>query len=143
MPAGRPTLYSDEINEKAREYLRFCREKPNIPFIEELALELDVCRDTILEWTRQHEEFSCTIQMLMLLQSFLLKKGSLCKKLQPNVAIFLLKANHGLTDDPEYPDPFVARNRKEEQVNLLEGLLNDIEANAVYPEQQPSHTEPR
>ncbi len=104
------------MNELAKLYIQTCKATNNVPFIEELAFELDVCRDTIYEWTRVHSEFSYTIGRLRLLQELELKKGALSKKFQSHIAIFLLKANHGLSDiDPEKSDRMVAQERKKQQ----------------------------
>lgn len=122
--AGRPTLYSDDMDQKAQTYMRSCRTTNSIPFIEELALELDVCRDTLLQWSYEHAAFSCTMQKLRMLQELTLKKGALCKTLSGNVAIFLLKANHGLSDsEPDKTDPFIRRVRKDGSRDPLDDLI--------------------
>jgi len=97
--SGRPTKYSEEAVQKAEKYFATCRVNGSIPFIEELALDLDVHDDTIVEWAKAHDEFSATVRKLKLLQKLSLKKGALSKHLQPTTAIFLLKANHGMNDE--------------------------------------------
>jgi|GEM_PF-1097868 len=96
---GRPTKYSEITTKKAQEYFDSCRASGTTPFIEELALDLDVHDDTIVEWAKAHGEFSATVRKLKLLQKLSLKKGALSKHLQPTTAIFLLKANHGMNDE--------------------------------------------
>ena len=75
-----------------------------MPFIEELALILDVNDDSIVEWTKEHEEFSATVKRLKMLQRLHLKKGALEKKLHPSISVFLLKANHGMNEDEKEPE---------------------------------------
>ena len=100
--AGRPTKYSAEALKKAQNYIQKCRKCNRMPFIEELALELGVNDDTLVEWGEKHSEFSATLGHLKLLQRLALKRGALERKLQPNIAIFLLKVNHGLNEkEPE------------------------------------------
>lgn len=99
MPAGRPTKYSDYILTKAQGYVSNCQDAKEMPFIEELALQLDVSDDTIVEWSKEHNEFSATVKRLKMLQKLHLKKGALEKRLHPSLSIFLLKANHGMSED--------------------------------------------
>src|ERR1051326_8084849 len=55
---GRPTLYNDEMNQKAEAYIQECRTADRITFVEELAFNLNVCRDTLYQWAREYSEFS-------------------------------------------------------------------------------------
>ncbi len=96
---GRPTKYNEEILSKAQSYVLDCQNDQQMPFIEELALTLDVNEDTVVEWTKAHSEFSATVERLRMLQKFYLKKGALEKKLHPTLTIFLLKANHGMNEE--------------------------------------------
>lgn len=97
-PVGRPTKYNAEILKKAQEYVQRCQKEKQTPFVEELALILDVNDDTIVEWTGKHDAFSATVKQLKMLQRMHLKKGALEKRYQPSIAIFLLKVNHGLDE---------------------------------------------
>lgn len=96
----RPSKYSEETVKIAQKYIEDCWREKTTPFIEELALELDINDDTINEWEKEHEEFSATIRKLKMLQRLHLKRGALEKKYQSNVAIFLLNANHSV-EEPE------------------------------------------
>jgi hypothetical protein len=96
---GRPTKYNEERLQEAQGYVAECLQANTIPFIEELALKLDVHDDTLVEWGKEHTEFSATMKKLKMLQKLHLKKGTLEKKLQPTFAIFLLKANHGMNEE--------------------------------------------
>ena len=99
---GRPTKYNPEMLQKAQKYVDNCQNSDKVPYIEELALKLDINDDTIVEWTGHHEEFSATVKKLRLIQKLRLKQGSLEKRLHPATSIFLLKVNHGL--DEKKPD---------------------------------------
>lgn len=99
MSVGRPTKYNEEMLGKAQSYVQHCQDAKEMPFIEELALELNVNEDTVVEWTKAYDEFSATVGRLKMLQKLYLKKGALEKKLHPSLSIFLLKANHGMNED--------------------------------------------
>ena len=96
---GRPTKYNEQMLSKAQSYVQHCQNGEEMPFIEELALELDVNEDTVVEWAKTHVEFSATVKRLKMLQKLYLKKGALEKKLHPSLSIFLLKANHGMNEE--------------------------------------------
>lgn len=105
--SGRPSKYSEEMLSKAQGYFLRCYGKMDgkqrIPFIEELALELEVDEDTIVEWKNKknddgsliYPEFSATYSRILLLQKFRLKQNGLKGKNQSFVQ-FLLNANHGM-----------------------------------------------
>jgi len=95
---GRPTKYNRDVARQAKKYVEDCYKGNRTPYIEELALELDLNDDTINEWTKKHSDFSATIDRLKILQRLHLKRGALEKKFQSNIATFLLKANHDLPD---------------------------------------------
>jgi len=95
---ARPTKYSQELLKKAEEYVNACQESGEIPYIEELALDLQINDDTIVEWAKKYDEFSATVDKLKLLQRLGLKKGALTKVYQAGISIFLLKCNHGMDD---------------------------------------------
>jgi hypothetical protein len=104
---GRPTKYSEEMLSKAQGYFLKCYGKIDgnirMPFIEELALELGVNDDTVVEWANKknddgsliYPEFSATYSRILLLQKFRLKQTGLKGKNQSFVQ-FLLNVNHGM-----------------------------------------------
>ncbi len=100
---GRPTKYDESMLTKTQAYVQRCQDAQAMPFIEELALQLGVCDDTIVEWAKEHDELSATVKKLKMLQKLSLKKGALEKKLHPSLSIFLLKANHGMNEDEKAP----------------------------------------
>lgn len=112
MPRGRSTKYDVKALNEAESYVEKCHDSNTIPYIEELALLLSVDDDTLVEWAKQHDEFSATLKRLKMLQKLYLKQGALEKRLQPHIAVFLLKANHGLNEkEPSYGEPM--------QVNVI------------------------
>ena len=104
MPAGRPTLYNDDVPQKTREYLKTTgREATELPTIEGLARYLGVARDTIYEWIKpeyKHIEFSDTIKEIEEAQKAQLINDGMYggKEVNSTMAIFLLKCNHGMIE---------------------------------------------
>ena len=101
---GRPTKYSPDVLKKAQKYVQECQSEKQMPYIEELALELSVSDDTLVEWSKKYKEFSATLGTLKLLQRLGLKRGALEKKLQSNVAMFLLKSNQWMAEGMDQPE---------------------------------------
>lgn len=99
LSVGRPTKYNEEVLSIAQFYVQQCQHDQQMPFIEELALALEVNEDTVVEWAKEHDEFSVAVKKLKMLQKLYLKKGALGKKLHPSLSIFLLKANHGMNEE--------------------------------------------
>ena len=115
-PIGRPTKYGSELQAKAKDYVEACFKESTTPYIEELALLLDVNDDTIVEWSKEHDEFSATIKRLKMLQKLNFKRDAIEKRIQPTMAIFLLKANHGLNEK----EPDVERESLEINVQFID-----------------------
>ena len=106
---GRPTLYSEEMQKKADNYLLkplfetyqkeivvsgqiqiINCERPNgIPSVAELSLELDVHRDTIYEWIKVHPKFSDTFERLKAKQKQFLNYHGLTKGYDSGFAKFV------------------------------------------------------
>ena len=97
--AGHPTKYNEEMLAKAKDYVKRGMVKENgFASIEELSLILGVNDDTIVEWTKKHEEFSATIKRLKVLQKQRLMSLGLDSTYNTAMSIFLLKANHGMME---------------------------------------------
>jgi len=100
---GRPTKYIPEIIfPKVEEYITSCgRENTALPTVEGLAISLDVTTETIYQWTKEHLEFSDTIKRIANRQKEQLLNDGMYggKEVNAAMAIFLLKANHGLKDN--------------------------------------------
>ena len=118
-PMGRPTRLDDEMLRKTVDYYDTCRSTSHMPLLEELAIMiLDMPSELISRWANRandkewrakkieaghediverHEHFSQTIKKLSDLQLAHLKKGGL-RDQRNSVAIFLMKANHGMVE---------------------------------------------
>ena len=98
---ARPTKYEPKMVDIAREYIKSCgREATELPTIEGLALKLEVDDETIGLWGKDHPEFSATIKELSKKQKNQLVNDGLYggKEVNSTMAIFLLKANHGMIE---------------------------------------------
>lgn len=99
---GRPTKYIPEvIFAKTEEYISMCgKENMSLPSIEGLAGKLDVTSETIRQWADIYPEFSSTLKKLVEKQKIQLMEDGMYggKEVNAAMAIFLLKANHGLKD---------------------------------------------
>lgn len=92
---GRPTKYRPIFVKKVDKYYKKCLKDNVMPFIEDVAMLLEVDPDTITNWTKANKHFFGAIDRIKLLQRMLLKK---IVARTPQGAIFLLKANHGLIE---------------------------------------------
>lgn len=111
---GRPTLYSEAMNEKAREYLESCEDTEveretgqqrveyrlnvKLPTIQGLAVYLKVSRDTIYEWASLHPDFSDTIELLLAEQADKLINQGLSNNYNSTIAKLMLSSNHGMRE---------------------------------------------
>lgn len=95
---GRPTKY------KGKRTVQFVEDyiaSHNIPWIEDVLLELDVSESTVFEWEQRHVEFSKTMDRLRQKQKGALMKMGLKKKVDSRFARFLLSANHDVIEKTE------------------------------------------
>jgi hypothetical protein len=102
-PVGRPTKYAPEVFNKIEEYLQMCgKEQMSLPTIEGLSLHLGVNTDTINEWAKKYPDFSATIKKLVMKQKQQLMDDGMYggKEVNQAMAIFLLKVNHGMHEQP-------------------------------------------
>lgn len=98
---GRPSKYDPRFIEVAREYLEEANgQNMKLPSIEGLAIKIGVDDETIGLWAKAHEEFSATIKELKHKQKEQLMEDGMYggKEVNSAMAIFLLKANHGMAD---------------------------------------------
>jgi DNA-binding transcriptional regulator YiaG len=94
---GRPTKYKDQrtVN-KVEKYLR----DESIPTISGLAIYLDITSETVRAWVKKHKEFSLSVKKVLDRQQEILIQRGLTggKDFNSTMAIFLLKANHGMIE---------------------------------------------
>lgn len=107
-PGGRPCEFCqrrDEILTVTKKYITDCKVKKQIPYVEELADDLEVLDDTMSDWASkrkedgslEHPEFSGTYKRLKMVQKLqLLKRTN--GRFNPTGAIFQLKVNHGFIE---------------------------------------------
>ena len=98
---GRPTDYNDSIIEELHKYADSCsREATELPTHEGFAIRINVSTDTIQEWKDKYEDFSVACKKMMNKQKNQLINDGLYggKEVNQAMAIFLLKANHGMME---------------------------------------------
>lgn len=103
MAGGRPTLYTDELVEKAEDYsVNFDSYGDPVPTIAGLACELDVRRETIYAWSKDENkpEFSNIYNRIMEFQERRLVSGGLVGGFNPAVTKMML-TKHGYSDKVE------------------------------------------
>lgn len=99
MPAGAPTKYNDSKLKAAEQYYIDSLNIPNLmPTVEELSIKLGITDETLNEWCKIHPELSAARKKIKDLQKHKLQTMGLFSKVNPTMAIFLLKANHGFID---------------------------------------------
>lgn len=99
--AGQPTKYNETIVGKLQQYVSSCgREATELPTIEGFANYIDVDADTIGNWGDAFPEFFGAIKKLKDKQKNQLINDGLYggKEVNQAMAIFLLKANHGMVE---------------------------------------------
>lgn len=93
--------YPADIVQQTRDYISSCtNEQMELPTVEGLALKLDVDDDTLVEWAKIHNDFADVFYKLKMSQKKELVNGGMYggKEINVAMAIFLLKANHGLIE---------------------------------------------
>jgi hypothetical protein len=98
---GRPTKYNSLFIKQIEEYLATCgREQTKLPKRVDIALLLGVDDETLIEWEKKYPEFSATLKKVDQTQLGELIDDGLFggKEVNANVAIFLMKANHGMME---------------------------------------------
>ena len=101
MAGGRPTDYSDEILEKARDYLVSFGDDDNavIPSVAGLALRLGLARSTVYKWAGEEDKaaFSDILDDILSKQEQLLINGGLRGDMNASIAKLAL-GKHGYSD---------------------------------------------
>lgn len=99
MPAGRPSLYNEDMLAKAQEYLNGGWQEAGdvMPMVESLALQLNVSRATVYNWSEQHPEFLDILDSLMAAQAKQLWNKGLIGDYNSTMAKLAL-TKHGYSD---------------------------------------------
>ncbi len=108
MPAGRPSLYTPELLEKAYEYLEVWQtlEHNVMPSIAGLSVFLGVSRETCRAWQLEadKEEFSGICRELMAKQELILADKGLTGDFNPTITKLML-TKHSYSDRQELSGP--------------------------------------
>lgn len=107
---GRPSLFNQDMIERAQEYVWFFQQPKTaeemendvevIPSVAGLALYLGVHRSTLYEWGKQNKDFSDTLASLQDVQEVSLLNGGLRGRFNAQISKLAL-ANHGYSDKQE------------------------------------------
>ena len=105
---GRPSKYSDEVLEIARDYVDNFQPEPfhAIPMVCGLAELIGVSRSTVYEWAdhEDKQEFSDIVERLTLIQERMLLSGGLMNTYSSVMAKLALTSSHGYSDKTETKD---------------------------------------
>lgn len=106
-PGGRPTDYDDDFDYvgEAENYIKNCgREQTKLPKLEEFYDIVDINADTGVEWCKKHPKFSEACKKITAAQKQQLMDDGLYggREVNPGMAIFLLKVNHGLVETEKH-----------------------------------------
>src|SRR6056300_1434746 len=109
MSGGRPTKYKPEYCQKIIDYFNVPltervgakKEASELPMLIGFAMEIGVSYETILEWTKVHEEFSHAYKSAKRLQEKLIAANAMNNRYNAYFAQFMLKNNHGWKDKQE------------------------------------------
>lgn len=114
MPVGRPTKYSQEILDKAWDYVENYGDLGHVvPTVESLARAIEVHKDTVYEWNKDPEKhkFSDALRALSAVQHQKLIDNGLEGKYNSTIAKLMLTNNHGYAEKTEtkhdISDPFM------------------------------------
>jgi len=117
---GRPTRYTIKLPASVTQYTDNCLKNGTFPTIEGLAQYLGISARTIYDWEKLHSEFLQTIDTLRDTQKHLLITNGLTGNYNGRFAMFLLKANHGMTEK----EPLVDATQNN-YMNISPDLLAD------------------
>lgn len=96
---GRPTKYNDEVVKKSYEYIdNYAKYDDMIPSIEGLAEVLDLCRETLYDWSKQDDKvFSDILKKLLSKQQKVLINNGLGGSFNAQITKLVL-GKHGFHD---------------------------------------------
>ena len=95
---ARPTKYSEELLDIARDYLKNFRKHGDfVPSVEGLADTLDIHRDTVYDWKDKYDEFSDIYKKVLTKQARGLINGGLSNEFNASTTKMML-TKHGYSD---------------------------------------------
>lgn len=98
---GRPKELTDELLDKAEEYLDGCKDVSVgslLPTIEGLAIYINVARSTMYLWKEENEDFSDILERLQEAQAQKLMQNGLINRYNPTISKLLL-SKHGYIEE--------------------------------------------
>lgn len=98
-PRGRPTKYDPSYPKQVLAYLKTCgRGQTKLPKRVDVAIMLDVDEDTLLNWSKVHDEFLYVMNLVDMRQKAQLMDDSFYggKEVNHHIGQFLLSVNHGM-----------------------------------------------
>lgn len=117
---GRPTRYTSKLPANVTTYTNKCVTDGVFPTIEALATYLGVGTRTIYDWETEYPDFSQTLDKLRDTQKQLLITNGLTGNYNTRFAMFLLKANHGMSEK----DPLISATQNS-YMNISPDILAD------------------
>lgn len=105
-PGGRPTSYDPNFIKLIDGYLTRCTDKKlpfnrievKLPTVEGLANFIGVSRSTIFKWAEEHQEFSDSLEKIIIEQKHRLLNNGLSGDYNATIAKLVLSANHGMRE---------------------------------------------
>jgi len=95
---ARPTKYSEELLDIAKDYLKNFRKHGDfVPSVEGLADTLDIHRDTVYDWKDKYDEFSDIYKKVLTKQARGLINGGLSNEFNASTTKMML-TKHGYSD---------------------------------------------
>ena len=117
---GRPTKFTTSTSKCVMFYIKECLSKGIFPTFEGLATFLGVGTRTLYDWEIEHANFSQTMEKVRDTQRQLLITNGLTGSYNTRFAMFLLKANHGMSEK----DPLISATQNS-YMNISPDLLAD------------------
>lgn len=99
MSGGRPTKYEgNKTLKEVGEYRMRCITDETIPTIAGLAVFLEVGRQSIYDWKKEHDEFSYILDKMLAEQESQLIKHGLNGTYNATIAKLIMATHHGYSD---------------------------------------------
>lgn len=126
-PTGRPPIYNEEMPPKVGEYIDNCIGAEEVPTTAGLSLYIGVNKDTIVEWSKTHDDFSVSYKFMMAFQEDDVWQNALHGKYNSNIAKLMLH-NHGYSDKSEIKSQVKQETKTEVSVDdRIAKLMGEIE----------------